>query len=345
MNRRVSALSVAVFVSILLALGVVLAGCGSGSSSTGSTTASSGSNPSESNQGGTETTSGASTSVTVGVGTGSYALGLSPKYFSSNGIDVKTSLLSSPAQVTPLLLNGQLQFAAADPVGTLIAISQGIPLLMVGVATSSGTSESNDVTGLLVKANGPIKSAKDLDGKTLAVSAIGGSAELTAKAAIDEEGGESSSVKFVEVAPQSMNVNVAEGTVDGAVSQEPGITMGKSAGLTDLLSPAGVSLPETPLIVYVTTQEYAKENPEVVKAFVESLTAAGKALQSEPQLVRSNAESTYHLTPVQAKEMVLPIFVPSAIEKPKMETVMSLMLKYELLSSPVELDSAIYSGQ
>jgi NitT/TauT family transport system substrate-binding protein len=331
MHRRISALAAIAAVALV---SVVLAGCGSGSSSTSSSSTNS-----------ATTTSSASTEVTVGVGTGAYALGLTGQYFSSNGLTIKKEQLSSPAQVTPLLLNGQLQFAAADPIGTLVAISQGVPLVMIGVATSSGTDTSNDSTGVLVQANGPIKSAKDLDGQTLAVSAIEGSAQLSAEAAIDELGGDSSTVKFVEVAPQSMNASVGKGTVAGAVTQEPGITLGKSAGLTDLFAPAGQSMPDSPLIVYVTTKSYAEQNPSVVAAFVKSLTAASKALQGDPSLVRSNAEATYHLTPAQAKEMVLPKFVPTTISKPKMEKVMSLMLKYNLLEAPVDLNTAIYSAK
>ncbi|MEV7340082.1 ABC transporter substrate-binding protein [Streptomyces sp. NPDC093544] len=309
--------------------GLVLAGCGSSES--------------DSSGSGSSTATG-STKVTVGVGPGVSSLGVTNDAFAKNGLDIVKSPTTSPAQVTPLLLNGQLDIALGDPVGSIIAISQNVPLVIIAVATSSGTSAANDTTGLLVKDDGAITSAADLNGKKIGVTSIGGSAQMTASATIDKLGGDSKTVDFVEVPAQSMNSEVDKGTVDAVVSQEPTIAQGKSIGLKELFAPAAESTPSSPLIVYVTTQTYLKDHRDVVDSFTKALTESSAALNGNPDLVRSTAKSTYKLTDAQTAAMVLPYFVPTTVSKSKLEDIMDLMIKYGLIKSPVDLDTTIYNA-
>jgi NitT/TauT family transport system substrate-binding protein len=306
---------------------LVLTGCGSG----GSTSA-------------TSSAAGGKTKVTVGVGPGVSSLGVTSDAFAQNGLDIVKSPTTSPAQVTPLLLNGQLDIALADPIGTLIAVSQNVPLVIIAVATTSGTDAANDTTALLVKGSGPISSAAGLNGKKIGVTSIGGSAQMTSSAAIDKLGGDSKTLHYVELPPQSMNSDVVKGTVDAVVTQEPGITQGKSMGLKELLSPAADSMPSSPLIVYVTTQSYLNGHRDVVNSFIKALTTSSATLNASPDLIRSTATSTYKLTSAQAQAMVLPYFVPTTVSESKMESVMNLMIKYGLIKSPVDLSTAIYNA-
>jgi ABC-type nitrate/sulfonate/bicarbonate transport system substrate-binding protein len=306
---------------------LVLAGCGSSGSAS----------PAASGAAGT-------TKVTVGVGPGVSALGVTGDAYAQNGLDIVKSPTTSPAQVTPLLLNGQLDIALADPIGTLIAASQNVPLVIIATATTSGTEASNDITGLLVKGDGSITSAAGLNGKTIGVTSIGGSAQMTASASIDKLGGDSKTVHFVELAAQNMNSGVVNGTVDAVVSQEPGIAQGKSMGLKELFSPAAESMPSSPLIVYVTTQSYLNAHRDVVNSFTKALTTSSAALNANSDLIRSTATTTYKLTSAQAQAMVLPYFVPTTVSKDKMTAVMNLMIKYGLIKSAVDLNTAIYNA-
>jgi ABC-type nitrate/sulfonate/bicarbonate transport system substrate-binding protein len=141
-----------------------------------------------------------------------------------------------------------------------------------------------------------------------------------------------------------MNSDVAKGTVDAVVTQEPGITQGKSTGLKELFSPAAESMPSSPLIVYVTTQSYLKDHRDTVDTFTKALTTSSATLNGNAALVRSTATSTYKLTSAQAQAMVVPYFVPTTVSTSKMESVMNLMIKYGLIKSPVDLSNAIYNA-
>ncbi len=281
------------------------------------------------------------TTVNVGLGTGTYGVAFSTPYFADNKLKVVQQPVTSGAAATPLVLNGQLQFAVADSIAALTAISQKLPLVIVGLAVSSGSSAKDDSTGVLVRKGGPITSAQDLNGKTVAVNALGNTAQVAAEAAIDKLGGDSKTVHFVELAPQAMGAAVGKGTVDAAMTSEPGIVQGKANGLASLFGMSEV-LPSDPLFVYVTSQSYLDQHPDVVNAFVKSLAQANSYLDKNPDQLRSAAVTIFHLTPDQAQNMILPKFVPTSIDPSRVKKIMDLMIKYKVISSPVDLKKAIY---
>ncbi len=328
----------------------LLSACGSnstpaspaGSSTTSLSTPAGDSSAAAPGSGGT-VAAGPKTDVTVGVGGGTYLVSLSTPFFAADGLNVVKQTVASGAAAIPLLLNGQIQFTAADSVGALTAISKGVPLVIVAMAATSGSTAKNDATGVLVKSGGDIKSAKDLSGKKIAVNGIGNTSQLSAAAAIDKLGGDSTKVHFVEIPPPTMAAGVAGGLVDAAVLSEPAITQGKSKGLRSLFSPMAEALPSVPLFVYITSKQYLAQHPDVVNKFAESMSKANTYESQHPDVVRAFAAKVLTLTPADAAAITLPAFVPATIGKPAMEQVQQLMLKYKTIKAPVNLDTALYA--
>jgi NitT/TauT family transport system substrate-binding protein len=308
---------------------LLLAGCGSGGSSSSS----------DASTGGTQA---------ITVGTSPAILNVSLYYAAQSGLFAKQKLsetpdvLTSGEAATPLLLNGQIQFAANDPVGVITAISENVPVEFVAAAGYPSTDPSKDITGLMVKPS--IKSAADLNGKTIAVNALDGNLELAARDAIDKAGGDSSSMKFVVMSLQSMDAAVEAGKVGGAVESEPFITAGKLSGLSDLLSVASTSEPGVPTVVYMTSKAYASSHPDTVREFIAALNAADSALSSSPATIRSVAvKSTGAPASLLAKSN-LPVFTSATITLSSLDELQNLMIKYKLLSKKIDLSKYIFSG-
>jgi NitT/TauT family transport system substrate-binding protein len=287
-------------------------------------------------------------SQAITVGTSPAILNVSLYYAAQDGLFAKNKLsetpevLTSGEAATPLLLNGQIQFAANDPVGVITAISQNVPVEFVAAAGYPSADPSQDITGLMVKSS--VKSAADLNGKTIAVNALGGNLELAGKAAIDKAGGDSSTMKFVVMSLQSMNAGVESGKVAGAVESEPFITAGKAAGLTDLLPVASTAEPGVPTVVYMTSKAYAQSHPQVVEEFIAALGAADTALSKSPATVRAVAvKSTGAPASLLAKSS-LPVFNPAPISVSSLNELQDLMVKYKLLPKKLDLSNDIFSG-
>jgi len=223
------------------------------------------------------------------------------------------------------------------------AISKNVPLVIVANATTSGSSPETDATGIMVKGDSPIRTAKDLEGRKVAVNGIGNSSQLSAQAAIDKLGGDSSKVQFVEVPPPTMNASIGNGTVEAAVESEPAISQGKAAGLRVLLSPLSTALPSVPLFVYVTSQSYLAQHRDVVQKFAQDMVQANTFASQNPDFVRNFAVQNQKLTPEQAAKLILPAFIPPTVEKPAMQQWTDAMLKYKAISAPVDLSKAIFT--
>ncbi len=315
-----------------------LAACGSSSSPRSSVTTAPGANA-----GATTTAaapSGPATKLTVGVGAGVYTAPLSTSAFTSAGFQVAQQTVTSGAVAVPLLLNGQLQFAEADAVGALTAISKGAPLMIVGAVTSSGSTAATDNTNVLVKPGSPIQSAVGLEGKKVAVNAIGGAAQLSAAASITSLGGDASKVQFVEVPPSAIIPEVESGTVDAGVTSaiDP-----QAVGLRSVFSPMSTALPSVPLIVWITTKPYVAQHRSIVDKFSAASASADTYLAAHPDIVRNAtvAGSPVKLTPAQAASVILPQFTPSTVGQAAVQRIVNVMVTAKIITAPIDLNSAI----
>jgi NitT/TauT family transport system substrate-binding protein len=277
----------------------------------------------------------------VGMGVGVYTAPLKTTAFTDSGLDLTTQTVTSGTVAVPLLLNGQLQFSEADAVGALTAISKGVPLVIVGAVTSTGTSPSTDNTGVLVKEGGSIKSAADLSGQKVGVNAIGGAAQLAAEAAIDKLGGDSSTIQWVELPPTELDQAVQRGTLAAAVAT---LTGGEGAlGLHSIIAPTAEAMPGAPLIVWIASRQYAAQHPDVVTRFAQATAAADESLSKDPSLVRTVMVDTSStpISPTQAKSLVLAQFTPATVQPSALQSVIDLMARYKTITTSIEASSVL----
>jgi NitT/TauT family transport system substrate-binding protein len=264
--------------------------------------------------------------------------------FAKRNIGVTPMVVTSGAQALPLLLNGQIQFTAADAVGALVAISRGLPVKIVATGQVGGTTPKGDTTGVIVKSSSSIIGADDLEGKTVAVNQIGGIAQLATAAAMDRNYADSTKVKWVELPIPAMVNAVGNGTVDAAAVNEPFVTQGRDVGLRVMLKPVYASLPGVPMLVYLASNSYIQAHPDLVNLFRTNLTTANGYLAKHPERIRKVAARSTTTPPEILAKMSLPSFDPPTLSKARIRTLMKVMIKYKALERPVDLSTAVYGG-
>jgi NitT/TauT family transport system substrate-binding protein len=217
-------------------------------------------------------------------------------------------------------------------------------VVIVAQANVVPARTAQDPSGLLVSAGSGIHSAAGLAGKTIAVNALDSLSEVTAEAAIDKAGGDSAKVKFVELPIPQMIAAVQRGQVSGAAMTEPYVTQGNEAGLVDLLPILSKTIPGAPAIVYIASKAYAASHPAIVNAFAASITAANADLSHDPALIRSvGAKSTTVGAAVLAK--IVPLtFSSSALDPSSLVTLEQLMVRYNVLKSPLQPSAYLYTA-
>jgi NitT/TauT family transport system substrate-binding protein len=228
----------------------------------------------------------------------------------------------------------------SDAVGAIKAISEGIPLEIIAQGPVVSTDPRKDNAGLIVGSG--VSNVRDLAGKTVAVNALGSFSELAAEKAIDLAGGDSSTVKFVELPIPAMAAAVKAGTVAGAAISEHYLSEGKAEGLKVLMPILYDVFPNAPMLVYLASASYASSHPQVIREFAASITAANAVLGTSPATLKSVGERVAKMSAAQLAGVILPTYVPTPVSLAALKNVMKIMVEYKVLTAPIDLQSHVY---
>lgn len=293
------------------------------------------------------TQAGGPTSITVGVSpsTASAAVYLAAEQeFKEQGLDVKMATIQSGAEAIPRLLNGELAFALGDAAGTMTAAANGVSIVASGVATTSPSDPNKDYSGIIA-ADPAITDVKALEGKTVAVNQLKGISELTARAAIDNRGGNSAAVQFVELPFPQMTDAVASGKVNAALLVEPFLSGAKAKGLHTVIAPQAYAVANLPSTIFVSSSQFASGNPDVVKKFQTAMSKASKRANADAAGTRRITATYTKIAPELLNVITLPIYAEDAADTSGMRTLAELMNKYKLLDNQPDLDSLLLGGK
>ena len=195
--------------------------------------------------------------------------------FAKAGVNADVQIFQSGPASAAALVGGAIDLGIADSVSMASAHARGLPLAYIAPATIFTPAFPAYV--LMVPSNSPIKSAKDFNGKTLAVNAIKDILQIPTQAWIDNNGGESKSVKFVEVPFPAMGPAMINGTIDGASVSEPFITNFLDTGKLRAISVAEKNVaPEFMFSGWTTTSGWAQKHPDAVKKLVAVFAEAAR---------------------------------------------------------------------
>jgi NitT/TauT family transport system substrate-binding protein len=204
-------------------------------------------------------------------------------FFPKAGLDVDIQSMQGSSLIVSAIVGGTLDlgFDTLDVLATQHL--KGIPLVIIAPSHDYLSPLTLRTQALIVPANSPLQQAKDLNGKTIAVSTLHSLADLGARVWIDQNGGDSSSVKFTEVPFPAISAALDAGRVDAAWVVEPFIT---AAAKTNRVLFYGFDGIAKHFIVgaWVATRQWANEHPDLVKRFTAVIHDTAVWANKNPQL-------------------------------------------------------------
>ncbi|MBV1938890.1 ABC transporter substrate-binding protein [Streptomyces sp. BV286] len=306
MQRRILGLA-AVLTTIVAA-----AGCGSSDSGAGGSSSSGG---------------GKTAQVKVGiipiVDVAPLYLGQKKGFFGSRGIDLEMVSAQGGAAIIPGVVNGQFQFGFSNTTSLMVAQVKGVPVKSVVNGAASNGKVGGDVTGVAVKKDSSIKSAKDLAGHTVAVNTLQNIGDTTVRESVRADGGDPSKVKFVEIAFDQMPAALDGGRVDAAWMGEPAMTVAKAQGVRVVASPFAETDPKLTVATYFTSAKLQKENPDLVKRFTEAMTESLQYATDHPDEARQILTTYTKISGDVLEKLTLPSWPPD-IDTASLEKLASL---------------------
>jgi NitT/TauT family transport system substrate-binding protein len=223
--------------------------------------------------------------------------------FEEQGLDVTFENLQGGPVGTQKVITGELQFAFSNPISSTIASSKGAPVQTVALLSGLGEGE----LGVFVKSDSPIKDMQGLDGKTVGINTTNNVGDVTfAKLAAIK--GIESKPEWVEVPFPEMIAGVQNGSIEAGYLPEPFATAAKQAGLRQVVNLIQGELIGLPMSTFVTSTQYAEQNPEVVEKFATALNDAREEIAQDEEAFRAWLPEATGTPTEAAKEMHLPVF-------------------------------------
>lgn len=195
-----------------------------------------------------------------------YAVAMDKGYFKKHGVDV-TGILTAAGGGTAVrnTLAGGIPFGEVALSAAVQAINAGQKLIIIGAGVQTVADQM-----WVVKKDSPLKGIKDLVGKKIAFTAPGSVSNMVILMALKANGITAQQVKLVPAGDLGANLAaVSSGAVDAAFSDELVYNQNKEMArplfmVRDAMDP---SMMQT---VMITTADYAKAHPEVVKGLIEA---------------------------------------------------------------------------
>lgn len=303
---------------------IALAACGSGGGSSSSSSAS----------GSSQATTHLKVGVIPIVDVAPIYLGKEQGFFAKHHIDLELVQESGGAAAIPGVVSGDFQLSFGNVTSIILAASQNLPLKIISEGNSSTGDPATDFSGVVVPADSPIKSAKDLAGKTVAVNNLKNIGEVTIRNAVDKDGGDGSKVKFVELNFPDMPAAVANHQVDAAWVVEPFLTAATAQGARDI-SPNFTTIPNLTVATYFTTQQYIAQHKDVVDNFRAAIQESLKYASDHPDEVRRIVTTYTAIKSDVASKIKLPAY-PQDVNTESLQTVAQLMNKYGITQNTVD---------
>ncbi|MEU0031399.1 ABC transporter substrate-binding protein [Streptomyces sp. NPDC006335] len=254
-----------------------------------------------------KSSSGGTTTVKLGlipiVDVAPIYLGQKKGFYSKHGLKLQISTASGGAAIVPGVASGQFQFGFSNVTSLLIAQSSGVPVKAVSNGIASTGLQGKDFAGIAVKEGSPIKSAKDLEGRKVAINSLKNINESAVRESVRKDGGDPDKVQFVELAFDQMPAALDGGQVDAACAVEPALATIKSQGGQVIASPLVDVAEDTTVALYFTSTRYQQQNADVVKKFQAATAESLAYADAHPDEARAII-TTYTKIPASVLEQV-----------------------------------------
>src|SRR2546423_788996 len=266
-------------------------------------------------------------------------LGKQKGFFSQRNIDLSLSTSQGGAAIVPGVLNKQFQIGFSNVTSLLIAASKGFPVKVVcnGVAS---TGDAKAYSGVVVRADSPVRSAADLAGKTVAVNTLKNIGDTTVRASVRKAGGDPKAVKFVELAFPDMPAALQAGRVDAIWVVEPFLTAATAAGGRVVAANYVDAAPNLTVATYFTSVALTKTNPDLVKRFTEAMTESLKYADAHPDEVRQVLGTYTQIAPDVAAKIALPKW-PARIHPQALQTLADLAVGDGLMTKAPDVGALL----
>ena len=279
---------------------------------------------------------------TAGGGTATAALFAAKEegYFGKRGLDVSILMGGLDSNMPSALLAHSLDIAATSATTFFQAVDGGLDLVVIlgGTATSK---RPTDEAVLAAKDSG-IHEPKDFIGRKVGVPGIGAALHVLYRYWLTERGVDFRQVQFAETLLPRMRDLLAAKTVDAVVAVNPFIGQITDAGVGYIAVPLAGQIPSgKPVIMYVTTRDWADQHGTEVAAFRAGIIEGADFVAAEPDRTKEDINRYAKLPPQVLKVAQISDQAPH-INSVDLDWWFGVMKKQGMLTRDMDVKKLLY---
>jgi NitT/TauT family transport system substrate-binding protein len=260
--------------------------------------------------------------------------------FQAAGLNIDIQQFNGGGAIVSAIVGGSLQIGGGTPLPLAQARSRGIKVVIIAPGYIYDYKAPTPINALLVGVNSPYHNAKDLTGKTIAVTQVRGLDEVAVDAWLDTNGGDSHSVKFVEFPQNAMADAVAAGRVDAAELGDPALSDALDTGKVRIFAKSYDAIGKRLFgSVWFASEDWAAQHPDVVRKFAAAINQAGAWATRNPVAAAKVLQKYMKVTYTQAHEYHARTIDPTFIQP-----IIDSAVRYKLLTTPMNANDLIWKG-
>lgn len=245
-------------------------------------------------------------------------------FFAQAGIDAQLSALSNGAAIASAVASNSVDVGFSNLISVAAAYKRNVPLTLLAPASLYLASDPTSV--LMVPSNSPARTARDLDGKTFGASGLRTITEYAPRLWLDKNGGDSSTVKFVEMTFPQIVEALGASRIDAAIVAEPFIAEAKH--VARIFANAYDAVGKRYLIgVWFTSAGWAQAHPDLARRFQTVLARTAQWADGHTRESGEILQKYGKLDPEVARTMLRVVYAPR-FERAEMQPVIDLAARY-----------------
>jgi len=201
--------------------------------------------------------------------------------YKKNGLDIEFVPTPTGTAATTAVISGTYELGKASPIAACLAHLKGIPVAVIG---NGALWEENNAWAVGVCAtDSTIKTGADLNNTVCGTAALNDLAQLATMAWADKTGGDSKTIKFVEIPNSAAAAAVAEHRVAAQQLNEPIFSAAIESKQVRVLAKflAAIS-PRFASTIYLSYPDWAAKNKAIVERFVKITYETGAYTNAHP---------------------------------------------------------------
>jgi NitT/TauT family transport system substrate-binding protein len=247
------------------------------------------------------------------------------------GLNVDIQLMSNGAASMAGVAGGSVDIGNTNIFSALTAHERGVPLVLV--APGSVYNSKTPSSFIMVPKDSNVRSARDLNGKTIAVDGLRNITQYGPMAWADKNGGDAQSLRFVEMPFADMPIALATHRIDAAVIAEPFASRAtESRSLASAYDGIGASF----LIGgWMATRSWVAANATAAKSFARMIYRTAAWANANHDASAETLVRVAKIDPSNLKTLVRASFA-ERYDPSMIQTVIDVALKYGAITKPVK---------